>query len=197
MRDESEPDVLLVGHSASIQKMLTQLVRQCGVSVGAFAAWGDCAGPLRRGCRLLVIDMDGDATSALQMVIETRQMRLQTPILILVEHGDIAAAVSVMKAGATDCLEKPTETEKLRSTISSLLGQGAPHHPNTGAVLTRTECLVLTHVLEGRTSREIAALLCRSHRTVEAHRRRIMHKLGASNVAGLVWRATMGFIGRR
>jgi two-component system response regulator FixJ len=199
MANNSERDVLLVGQSSPIQELLTQAVTQCGASAKSFAAWEGCANALHnRSCRLLVIDADGDATSAFQMLAESRQRLSQTPVLVLIERGDIATAIRAIRAGASDCLEKPAEMEKLRATVDDLLRPGAPACPDLGAVLTKTECLVLTHVLEGRTNREIADLLHRSPRTIEVHRRRIMHKLGASNVVHLVRQAaTMGFIGPR
>jgi len=199
MGSRSEREVLLVGQSPRIQELLMQAVKQCGASAKSFAGWEDCTNALcTHGCRLLVIDVDGDATSVFQMLAESRQMLLWTPILVLVERGDISTAVRAIKAGASDCLEKPAEMEKVRSTVEGLLRQGTPACPDIGAVLTRTECLVLTHVLEGKTNREIADILHRSWRTIEVHRNKIMHKAGASNVVHLVRQAArMGFIDPR
>lgn len=196
MDDSSNGDVLLVGQSQPLQEMLTQLVRQCGASAKSLAAWEDCANALRsEGCRLLVIEGDGDATSDFQVLAESRGISPQMPILVLVEHGDIPTAVRAMKAGATDCLEKPVAIEKLRSTVEVLVRQGASTRSDPGAVLTKTECLVLVHILEGRPNRETADILHRSTRTIETHRRRIMRKLGASNVVHLVRQAAiMGLV---
>lgn len=63
----------------------------------------------------------------------------------------------------------------------------------TGAVapagLTRRECEVLGHLVEGRTNREIAAALFLSTRTVDMHVRNILAKLGCSSRAAAVRRA--------
>ncbi len=195
MANKPEREILLVGHSRSIQELLAQAVRRCGASARSFATWKDCADTLRRGgCRLLVVDLDGDTGSALRTLRESSWMCPHVPTLVLVARGDIPGAVRAIKAGAVDCLEKPVDGKRLLSIVKSLLGQGARTGPDVGAVLTQTECLVLTRILEGNTNREIARALHRSPRTIEVHRRSIMRKLHASNLVELVKQAaTTGF----
>jgi len=55
--------------------------------------------------------------------------------------------------------------------------------------LTRRETEVLNLIISGKTNRQIAKMLCRTERTVEYHRNRMMRKLGAHNAADLVRRA--------
>ena len=52
--------------------------------------------------------------------------------------------------------------------------------------LTRREREIATLMVEGLTNKEIAARLAVSHRTVEAHRARMIHKTGARSTAGLI-----------
>jgi two-component system response regulator FixJ len=54
--------------------------------------------------------------------------------------------------------------------------------------LTPAEARVLGLILDGKSNREIAALLHRSERTVEVHRSRVMGKLGVHNLVDLVKR---------
>lgn len=56
--------------------------------------------------------------------------------------------------------------------------------------LTARERQVAAHLAEGRTNKEIARLLGLSPRTAEAHRARLLAKLGARNTAELVARLT-------
>ncbi len=56
-------------------------------------------------------------------------------------------------------------------------------------LLTKREAEVLRLIVSGRTNKEAARMLCRSERTVEYHRSRLMHKLGAHNAAELVKQA--------
>ncbi|MCO8310958.1 PAS and helix-turn-helix domain-containing protein [Pseudomonas mandelii] len=54
------------------------------------------------------------------------------------------------------------------------------------ANLTVREREISTYIVNGLTCKEIGRLLAISHRTVEAHRARLMRKLGAKNTAELV-----------
>jgi len=98
----------------------------------------------------------------------------------------VARAVEVMKAGAVDCIETPVKIARFLAAVAVLCNHADhnPFDPRKG--LTRTERNVLQHILDGRTTRQIATLLSRSPRTVEVHRRHIMQKLGAANIADLV-----------
>ncbi|MNL58354.1 Tetrathionate response regulatory protein TtrR [compost metagenome] len=53
-------------------------------------------------------------------------------------------------------------------------------------MLTQREREIAMLVVEGMTNKEIARRLDVSHRTVEAHRSRMMEKLGARNTAELI-----------
>lgn len=55
--------------------------------------------------------------------------------------------------------------------------------------LTRRETQILQSIIQGKTNKEIARALCRSRRTVEYHRHRLMRKLNACSVADLVRQA--------
>jgi DNA-binding CsgD family transcriptional regulator len=54
---------------------------------------------------------------------------------------------------------------------------------NTAAGLSRREVEVLRLVAAGRSNREMAAMLCRSERTIERHLENIYRKVGARNRA--------------
>jgi len=59
--------------------------------------------------------------------------------------------------------------------------------------LTRRESEILNLIVEGNTNKEISQKINRTERTIEYHRNRLMHKLGAKTAADLVKRAiTMG-----
>jgi two-component system response regulator TtrR len=158
-----------------------------GLSVRALAKPEDCLRCLHeQDCHLLVVDIDGDAAVGLEALRASYRAAPHLPQLVLVPHGDIAAAVMAMKTGATECLEKPIKSDRLRSTLETILNRSHSVAPRRQTVLTRMERLVLRHILKGKTSQEIAAILNRSPRTVEVHRRNLMRKLGVSNVVQLV-----------
>lgn len=55
--------------------------------------------------------------------------------------------------------------------------------------LTKRETEILKLVVSGKTNKKIAHEICRTERTVEYHRHRLMRKLGANTAADLVKRA--------
>ncbi|HSW02789.1 MAG TPA: response regulator transcription factor [Sedimentisphaerales bacterium] len=136
-------------------------------------------------CSLLIVCLDDEQDERFELVKQAKTPCPSTPILALVKPGDVPLAVAVMKAGAADCLETSVEAATLRSAILGLLEQYSAADRSTSLGLTQTESVVLDHILEGRTSRQIADMLHRSTRTVEVHRRAIMRKLGVSNVIDL------------
>ena len=64
------------------------------------------------------------------------------------------------------------------------------HQPQKNSIqsidLTTREAEVRTHLLEGRSNKEIASLLNISPRTVEVHKSRVLEKLGQSSVISMI-----------
>ena len=61
--------------------------------------------------------------------------------------------------------------------------------------LTRREMQILKSIVAGQTNKQMARTLCRSQRTIEYHRNRLMRKLNAHNSAELVRQAiAMGIV---
>lgn len=138
--------------------------------------------------RFLLIDASGGAHGALSALLQARQLRPDVPVLVLVNKGDTQMAIRVMKAGAADCVEIPIDPNRLISAIRPFSGRTDRQSHDGEKRLTPVERVVLRHVLDSRTNRQIGDLLCRSPRTVEVHRRHIMRKLGVNNLVGLVKR---------
>jgi two-component system response regulator FixJ len=140
-------------------------------------------------CSLLIVCLDDEQDERFELVQQAKTLCPSTPILALVKPGDVPLAVGVMKAGATNCLETSVKTAALFSAVRELLKPCRAGEPTAGLNLSPTESLVLAYVLDGRTTREIAYVLHRSHRTIEVHRRTIMRKLGVSSIVDLIKRA--------
>ncbi len=146
-------------------------------------------GPDLCACELLIIDVDDQVNQRLELLTECRGLYPHLPAIVLVGRGDTSTAVAAMKAGATDCLEKPLEPGRLWSAVTGALGRGHSSAPPISSALTRTETQVLHLLLAGKANVEIAKQFHRSRRTIEAHRRNLMRKLGASHVSDLVKQA--------
>jgi two-component system CheB/CheR fusion protein len=109
-------------------------------------------------------------------------------------QGDLTMAVRAMKAGATDFIEKPLAEAALLGCVERALEQShddskrmAWHNDAANHVsgLTTRQREIMTLVLAGHPSKNIAADLGISQRTVENHRASIMRKTGAASVPAL------------
>ncbi|HNY76744.1 MAG: LuxR C-terminal-related transcriptional regulator [Sedimentisphaerales bacterium] len=154
-------------------------------AVSCFTDPEECLKAIRdAGCRLLVTNVPEPAVEGIKLLTRVRHIAPWLPVIMLVEPGQIDTAVQAMKAGATDCLERPPQTSRLLAAVNQALHRTDVTTPSKP--LTEVEQAVLHLVLEGKTNGEIAAGLHRSRRTVEVHRANIMTKLGARHIVDLV-----------
>lgn len=107
------------------------------------------------------------------------------PALFLSGHGDIPIVVRALKQGAADFLEKPVDHRTLLDAISRAIASDkaarCAYDSQAGLVqeiaeLTLREREVLTEILGGYLSKQIADHLNISSKTVEAHRLHICQK---------------------
>ena len=148
------------------------------------------------GCMLLDVRMPEINGLALQQIMQDRD--IQMPIIVLSGHGDIPMAVSAMKHGALDFLEKPFDDEVLLRLVDKALKRADEMRHEQGELneiqichesLSRREKEVMNLVVTGKANREIAEELGISPKTVEVHRARVMSKMRASSLPVLVQQA--------
>ncbi len=148
------------------------------------------------GCLLIDVRMPEISGLALQQMLRSRGIDL--PTIIMTGHGDIPMAVSAMKNGALDFLEKPFDDEVMLQQVRQALSLAAEQQQARQqdgqllqyyASLSRREKEVMALVVQGLANREIAESLGISPKTVEVHRSRVMHKMQAANLAELVHQA--------
>jgi two-component system response regulator FixJ len=189
--------VTLLGADAQLALDVQAALQACDGPSCFVVAWApDLQGFVPGECELLMVDVDGRVKGQVELLTQCRRLFPQVPVLALVAHGDTATAVAAMKAGAADCLEKSVLPDRLWSAVTAVLGNEPVSGPRARATLTGTEIRVLRLLLSGKTNLEIAGQFHRSRRTIEAHRRNIMRKLGAAHVSDLVKQAfRMRYIG--
>lgn len=148
------------------------------------------------GCMLLDVRIPEINGLALQQIMQDRD--IQMPIIVLSGHGDIPMAVSAMKHGALDFLEKPFDDEVLLRLVDKALKRADEMRHEQGELneiqicyesLSRREKEVMNLVVTGKANREIAEELGISPKTVEVHRARVMSKMRASSLPVLVQQA--------
>jgi DNA-binding NarL/FixJ family response regulator len=182
-------NVFILGGESRSLTVLQEMVRGHCASVQCFSTPEECLSQLAKtACDILIIDHDGNSVDGLELIPLVRQLSPGTSSLVLLRSSEIRTAVLALKMGAADCIEKPVEESKLIPAIEAGLGGRRPA-PRLTKPLSETEIRVLHLVLLGNTSGQVGAVLHRSRRTIEAHRRSIMGKLGVSNLAGLARRA--------
>ncbi len=144
---------------------------------------------------VLIADVRMPGTSGLELQEQLIARQSPMPIVFITGHGDVPMAVSTMKKGAVDFLEKPFNETDLREIVSRMFEQ-ANHrltqvmaqreHDAMLARLTAREQQVLERIVAGRLNKQIADDLGISIKTVEAHRANIMEKLQVTTVADLM-----------
>jgi two-component system CheB/CheR fusion protein len=109
--------------------------------------------------------------------------------------GDVPTAVRAMKAGAVDFIEKPIGRSELLASIeralettrdSAKLSAWRESAAASIATLTARQRQIMDLVLAGHPSKNIAADLGISQRTIENHRAAIMTKTGSKSLPALI-----------
>jgi DNA-binding NarL/FixJ family response regulator len=118
-----------------------------------------------------------DAQSALAML---RKVRPTTPLIIVTGHPNSDKTVACLRAGAEDLLIKG-KLGRLAVSITDALDLRRPLE-----ALTPRQIEVLRLVAEGHRTRDIAARLKLSIKTVESHRGEVMKRLEIHDVVNLV-----------
>ncbi|ASC90043.1 MULTISPECIES: response regulator transcription factor [Alcaligenes] len=148
--------------------------------------------PETQGCILLDIRMDG--LSGLEVFEQLRERQSRLPVIFLTGHGDLPLAVTALKQGAADFIEKPFNDNDLVDRVLDVLRSyeaSQAERDNEQALEERLDTLsqrereVLALALEGRLNKQIAQDLSITMRTVEVHRARALEKMQARTLIEL------------
>jgi len=193
---EIAPTVYVIDDDAAVRNSLRELLLSVSLPVEAFAtsaAFLDAFQADRPGC--LVLDMRLKEGSGLDLQDELAKRKVSLPIIVLTGHGDVTSSVRALKAGAFDFLQKPPPPavflERVRAAIeANRVARAAAASKDNAlqqlASLTPRERDVMSLLVAGGTSKEVASDLGISVRTVEGHRRRVLSKLNVTSAAQLV-----------
>lgn len=190
----SEPyPIYVVDDDDAIRRSLSFMLKTSGYAVQLFAGGVEFlrdAADLASGCVLLDVRMP--EIDGLEVQRELRARGIMLPVVIMTGHGDVDMAVSAMKTGASDFIEKPFEKAALLGCVEaarklSLADRGASARAQDARarlnILTEREREVLNGLVEGLPNKTIAYDLGISPRTVEIHRANLMHKLEVKSLA--------------
>jgi len=197
-----QPTVFIVDDDHAVRDALMLMIEQEGITVRAFEsgqAFLDAYQTPGHGC--LILDIRMPLMDGMQVQQALLERNIALPIIFLTGHGDIPLSVKAIKAGAADFLTKPITREQLIAAVSyalelsvRLLSQQSQgmNAQSKLAALTEREREVMGLAVLGYHNKEIARALGISHRTVEIHKSKIMHKTGAANLLDLARIANEG-----
>jgi FixJ family two-component response regulator len=190
------PKVHIVDDDDAMRDSLKWLLESRGLEVELYAsgeAFLKAFDNAFRGCLVLDVRMPGMTGLDLYEQLQARASTL--PVIFITGHGDVPMAVSALKKGAADFIEKPFNDQDMLRLIESCMQQdrtAAAKRAESASLaqrldsLTRREREVLDLVVGGKLNKQIADELSISIKTVEVHRSRVMQKMGANSVAQLV-----------
>jgi FixJ family two-component response regulator len=189
------PTVFVVDDDVSVRESLELLIGFEGWRPEVFASAEEfLARPRALTPSCLVLDMslpDLNGLDLQKLVADRTDM----PVIFITGHADIPVAVQAMKAGAVEFLTKPFDDAVLLCAIrqaielsKAALGEEAEVRTlrDRYASLTFRERQVMALVASGLLNKQVGFRLGISEITVKAHRGRVMQKMKADSLAGLV-----------
>jgi len=189
------PVIFVVDDNSHVRDSIRSVLEDEGRIVEDYA---DCESflaayhPGREGC--LLIDAYLPGMNGLELLQRLHEAGHHLPSIMITGNSDVTMAVQAMKAGALDLIEKPVSREELLASVELALElsrdavklsarrEDAADHV---AGLTSRQREIMEMVLAGHPSKNIAADLGISQRTVENHRAAIMKKTGSKSLPAL------------
>jgi RNA polymerase sigma factor (sigma-70 family) len=194
------PIVFVVDDDISVRESLEALIRCEGWEPETFASAQEfLTRPRVVTPSCLILDVDLPDLNGLDLQKCIASDRKDMPIIFITGHGDVPMTVRAMKAGAVEFLMKPFNDEALLSAVRHSIERSTValrRETETGtlrdcyASLTPREKEVLVLVVSGLSNKQVGSELGISEITVKAHRGRVMQKMQAESLPGLVKIAT-------
>jgi two-component system, chemotaxis family, CheB/CheR fusion protein len=193
---ERAATVFVVDDNRAVREAMRDLLRENGYSVRIFAdaaAFFEAYRPGQEGCVLVDALMPG--MSGVELIERLKADGHELPAIVITGNGAVPMAVQAMKAGAVDFIEKPVGHEDLLASVrraldlmrdSAKLSTWRETAAKRVASLTARQRQILDLVLAGHPSKNIAADLGISQRTVDNHRAAIMRKTDSKSLPALI-----------
>ena len=198
-KPQSRGEIFVVDDDPAVRETLSMVLSAGGYEVICFADGAALLAVARsRTPSCILLDVHIPGKSGLDILKELHGEDYPAPIFMISGQGDIAMAVSSIKSGALDFIEKPFRGSELVARLNEAIDAYERRKSNDAASkiqalhfpgrepLTRREREVLEQFTAGASNKEAGRQLGISPRTIEDHRANIMKKLGARNAADLV-----------
>ena len=194
--DPNTPVIFVVDDDDLMRATLRRLFINAGLAVELYASGAEFLANAKLGrhaCLLLDVSMPG--MSGLEVQTRLNHLRMRLPVIFLTGSSDIPIAVTAMREGAVDFIEKPFDNDDVVDRVRKAIARDGHRHSEDEDkqtvlqrldTLTPRECGVMELIVVGKTSKEIARTLSVSHRTIDIHRAHLMEKMSAPTLAALV-----------
>ena len=190
--------VFIVDDDKAMRDGVSLLVKSVGLPAKSFPnaqSFLDHYCASEPGCLVLDVRMPG--MSGVELHEELARRKIGLPVIFLTGHGDVAMGVSAMKAGAVDFIEKPPYDQVLLDAIQKAITKDEHRRLHqreqeiiSGRVssLTGREHQVMTHLVQGRSDKQVAGEMNISVRGAAFHRANILKKMGVESLVELAQR---------
>lgn len=181
---------------AVLDSLRLYLSRQ-DIETSCFASATEFLSAIESGERFdcIVSDVRMPGMSGLDLVDRIKTKGSLTPIILITGHGDVDMAVTAIKVGAYDFIEKPFDEARLLASIHNAMDK--KQKPEIDSIeleklqsrvnsLSTRQRQVMELAVSGLSNKEIGSKLKISPKTVENHRAWVMERIGARNIAELV-----------
>lgn len=176
----------LMGTASYVSSLGYRVVSVCHTGIEAWNAI------VTRQPQLAVLDINMPGMNGIEIAEKLQKQKQLTKVVLLTMHNERSIYLRALECGVYGYLLKNFSSEELEAClkavsvnqryVSSYLDKelvyhaAAPQHPLL-ASLTFTEKKVLELIAQQKSTRQIAALLFSSEKTIEGHRRNIIEKL--------------------
>ena len=188
--------VMVVDDDAVVRRSISRLVRSAGYAVKTFSSPTDfLRHQLPEGPSCVLLDMCMDGMNGLEVQDVLRRNERHVPVVFLSGYGTVSAAVTSVRHGAEDFLEKPIRPNELMEAVGRAIAHdraGSAERAGRAELRRRYERLtpreqeVMALVVTGLLNKQAAGELGISERTIKVHRARVMEKMEVESLAALV-----------
>jgi RNA polymerase sigma factor (sigma-70 family) len=187
----------LIDDDEAVLDALRHYLARRDVGTTCFKAAKDFLAALDRRERFdcIVSDVRMPGMSGLDLVRHLDERSYVRPIILITGHGDVDMAVTAIKNGAFDFIEKPFDEARLLASIRLAVEKRRQSESASAEVeqlqsrfnaLSARQRQVMELAVAGLSSKEIGIKLNISPKTVENHRAWVMERIGARNLADLI-----------
>jgi len=195
MTSPAKAIVLIVDDDDRMRAATQRLLKSVGLHSESFATPQDfLRHKLPDAASCLILDVRLPGMSGLEVQSKLNDAGAQIPIIFITSHGDIPMTVKAMKSGAVEFLTKPFRDQDLIDAIQKALKSDDELRQQQAemaqlreryAKLTAREREVMSLVVSGMLTKQIASTLTMSEITVTVHRGHLMRKMQANSPAEL------------